>query len=321
MISAALSFIDPTDREIWVQMAMAIKSELGEEGFEVWNAWSMQADNYREPDAKSVWRSVKAYGGIKIGTLYKLARENGYRGEEVRASVVTPMDQQKRREQERLDREREEARQAEAAGIAHGILMASVMQVHPYLDTKGHGNHQTLVCEHITLFPGTKWEDHIRDEIIVPMRDMRTGRLNSVQRIRAEGTKKFLAGGKAKGSVFSMGTPSGETYLCEGYATALSVKAALESLYRRVRVVVCFSAANIAHVAQQMGDYVIADHDSNGVGRKYAERSGLPWWMPPEEGDANDFHVKRGLSALAQELNQLRLSSAQQKTARETLTV
>jgi putative DNA primase/helicase len=35
------------DRELWVRVGMAIKSELGEDGFNLWDEWSRAADNYR----------------------------------------------------------------------------------------------------------------------------------------------------------------------------------------------------------------------------------------------------------------------------------
>ncbi len=39
-IRAALSFIPAYDRDIWLRMGMAIKSELGDEGYSLWAEWS-----------------------------------------------------------------------------------------------------------------------------------------------------------------------------------------------------------------------------------------------------------------------------------------
>ena len=39
-IEDALQFIDPSDRDTWLKMGMAIKSELGDSGFEIWERWS-----------------------------------------------------------------------------------------------------------------------------------------------------------------------------------------------------------------------------------------------------------------------------------------
>jgi hypothetical protein len=35
-IRGALSFIPPDGRETWVRMAMAVKAELGDAGFDIW---------------------------------------------------------------------------------------------------------------------------------------------------------------------------------------------------------------------------------------------------------------------------------------------
>lgn len=281
-IREALSFIGPDDRDTWVRCAMALKSELGDEGFAIWDLWSQQSDRYKPADARSVWRSVKAGGGVGIGTLFALAKQSGWTG-----SGHAPARPAPRAVDD--DRERLEA-QHRAAVKAERMIKAAEMRVHPYLARKGFPAATALVWDGLLL---------------VPMRDMTSGAINSVQTITEDGEKKFLAGGKARGSVYRMGSWP-EMYLCEGYATGLSVRAALASLYRQAAVVVCFSAANVAHVAQKIGHYVIADHDVSGTGERYAVASGLPWWMPPEIGDANDMHQVRGVRALAEAINGLR---------------
>ena len=101
---------------------------------------------------------------------------------------------------------------------------------------------------------------------------------------------------------------SGQTrWLVEGFATGLSVRAALRSMYLDDAVIVCFSAGNLAKIS---GTYVVADNDSSGTGQNAAQKTGLPWWMPPSTGDANDFHQERGLAALSQILRVLRVSNS-----------
>lgn len=78
-IAEALSYIDAgCDRETWVRMAMAVKSELGDGGFTVWNDWSRQSDKYNSKDARDTWKSVKRHGGIGIGTLIGEAQQFGF---------------------------------------------------------------------------------------------------------------------------------------------------------------------------------------------------------------------------------------------------
>ena len=57
---------------------MAIKSALGEEGFALWDDWSRSSERYREADARTVWRSIDAEGGVTIGTLFFEAAKYGY---------------------------------------------------------------------------------------------------------------------------------------------------------------------------------------------------------------------------------------------------
>ena len=76
-IEQALRFIPAHDRDMWVAIGMAIKAELGDSGFDIWDHWSQTADNYRERDARDVWRSFRG-GGIGIGTLFYYARQHGW---------------------------------------------------------------------------------------------------------------------------------------------------------------------------------------------------------------------------------------------------
>lgn len=59
-IREALQFIDPSDRDTWCSMGMAIKSELAHTGFEVWEAWSQQAESFNSTDARDVRKSIRA---------------------------------------------------------------------------------------------------------------------------------------------------------------------------------------------------------------------------------------------------------------------
>ena len=79
-IRAALARI-PADlpRDEWARVAMALKSELGDDGFELFDTWSARAEGYKAADARDTWRSVKAGGKVSIGTLFHLAGLHGYK--------------------------------------------------------------------------------------------------------------------------------------------------------------------------------------------------------------------------------------------------
>jgi putative DNA primase/helicase len=197
-----------------------------------------------------------------------------------------------------IDQAAERARQAEARTKAEAMVRRAAHDLHPYLQAKGFPEERGLVLD---------------GELLIPMREFRLYKqLNSLQRIAADGTKLFLPGGKAKGSVFFIGPLlAQERWLVEGYATGLSVRAALRELHREAQVVVCFSAGNLAHVGRLVKElrpkaYVFADNDKSGAGAKAAQETGLPWCMAPETGmDANDLHMRDGARALAKLLRHI----------------
>ena len=185
----------------------------------------------------------------------------------------------------------QKARQDEARKQAEDMMRRAVLDVHPYLKAKGFTEERGLVLD---------------GELLIPMREFRHyAQVNSLQRISGDGTKLFLPGGKAKGSVFFIGPlMSDERWLVEGYATGLSVHAALAQLYRKAQVVVCFSAGNLAYIGKLVKElrpkaYVFADNDESGAGAKAASETGLSFVMTSELGDANDMHQRHGLRALA----------------------
>src|SRR5689334_6378986 len=74
----ALEFI-PADipRDNWVKVGMALRSEYGDEAFELFNAWSQKGAAYNFRDAKATWKSLRG-SGIGIGSLIHEAKANGY---------------------------------------------------------------------------------------------------------------------------------------------------------------------------------------------------------------------------------------------------
>ena len=78
LVKSALSYIPSHERDVWLKMGMAIKSEYGETGFEIWDEWSRTSHNYKLSDSKSVWRSIDGVGGITIGTLIYEAKRHGF---------------------------------------------------------------------------------------------------------------------------------------------------------------------------------------------------------------------------------------------------
>jgi putative DNA primase/helicase len=78
-IRAAPSFVPAYDRDIWLRIGMAIKSELGEQGLNLWLEWSQQDEGYDEKAAHNVWRSIKPNGKVTIATLFYEAKRDGFK--------------------------------------------------------------------------------------------------------------------------------------------------------------------------------------------------------------------------------------------------
>jgi putative DNA primase/helicase len=147
------------------------------------------------------------------------------------------------------------------------------------------------------------------------MRNLETNQIQGMQTIAwlpedRRWEKKMAAGMRAKGAVLRLGNQRAkETFLCEGYATGLSIEIALRRLRLNASVLVCFSDSNLAHVAPMVSGtaFVIADNDVSLAGEKAARKSGLPWAMSDKVGeDANDLHQRAGLAALCKLILDLR---------------
>lgn len=174
-------------------------------------------------------------------------------------------------------------RQQRAAKKAAYILGASTKDTHPYLAKKGFESAKGYV-----------WEGNL----ILPMRV--EDRLVGCQIIQPDGTKKFLYGQRTKGASLTIDN-KGRDILCEGFATALSVRRALRELKCRYTIHVCFSAGNMLEVAKgKKNPLVIADNDP--VGLRTAKQIGQFWSSAREGEDFNDAEQRMGTTAVSHTL-------------------
>ncbi|NHZ98066.1 PriCT-2 domain-containing protein [Massilia sp. CCM 8734] len=305
----ALSFVPPHDRDTWVRMGMALKNEFAEDGFDAWDSWSQGADSYQTNAAKSVWRSISPAGKIGIGSLFREAAANGWRDNGEHRGPLTEMELAEHR---RARAARDAATLAEedrkhlayraAAAEAQKIIELCELKTHYYLNSKGLSDTVALVND---------------ATLIVPMRSFETGALAGLQSIawlpaERRWEKKMQFGMRAKGSVLRLGNARAkETFLCEGYATGLSIELAARRMRLNASVLVCFSDSNVAHVASMVtgSAFVIADNDVSQAGEKAAIKTGLPYRMSDVVGeDANDLHQRAGLMTLCALLMAVRMS-------------
>lgn len=295
-VASALSACDPNPRDNYTKLGMAVHDALGEAGFRIWDAWASKSDRYRRQSAVSDWKSFKHGKGVTVGTLFFLARQNGWRPDKpFKPRPLTAAERaEQRREQERREAEIALA-QENAARKARHIVDRCKMKQHPYLAAKGFPDRMGLV---------DKW-----DNLVIPIYNNKR-EIRNIQMIKPDGEKNFLSGSGFGGCWNAIGASvPRETWLCEGYVTALSVYYALAEIPRQGQRVVCgFSTANVLRLArEQRFDYMAADNDpltKDGInpGLVCAEATGLPFWIWRDIGDANDAHVERGLAWLADDL-------------------
>lgn len=176
---------------------------------------------------------------------------------------------------------------------------AAPAQSHDYLTKKGIKAH------------GIKQSDNA---LVVPL--YADGEIHSLQFINADGTKRFLTGGRIKGCYYTIGEPQDVIYICEGYATGASIYEATGEA-----VAVAFNAGNLLAVAQAIRSkypavkfVLCADNDANQVGiikaNEAAKLVGADVVMPdfgenrPDNAtDFNDLHKLKGLAEVRQQLN------------------
>lgn len=329
-IRSALSYIDSHDRDTWWQVGAAVKDELGENGYDLWDEWSQRADNYDNRAAKSTWKSLKP-GSFSIGTVWKLARQNGWQP----AKPYTPpsVEEQARRKAESearrqaAEQERQQTQQR-VKGTAQKIWNSSrpASLSHPYLGAKGITNPDAIAG-----LRQNEYKDN--DNLIIPV--LYENEIVNLQSINQDGGKRFLAGGQVQGAYAFIGKADDVekvgVVMAEGYATAASIYEATGK-----PVIIAFDAGNMVAVAERLAQklpqnvpvVIAVDNDASQTGIKKARQAAAllgdrataiqPEFSmtliqqyqkgkgvdekgrPPLPSDFNDLHKLAGLEAVRQ---------------------
>lgn len=314
LIRAALSCIPPDlIRDDWARVGMAIKSELGAEGFDLFDTWSQGSESYDASAAKETWRSVKGAGRVTIGTLFHLAKGYGFKfddkpGEAQPDSASMKAMAEARKARDEAERKATEAAHRKAAELAAKLWSdATEATTSPYLERKGVKGRGVRV--------------DAQGVLLVPMRDER-GALWNLQSVASQKPasgpdKRFLKGGRKTGLMHWIGEPSGAgvLLLCEGFATGASLHEATG-----YPVCVTFDAGNLPSVAKALrgmwpaallvmcGDNDKATQASTGrnPGKEKALQAakavqGVATWpdgLADGLTDFNDAHQTQGLEAV-----------------------
>lgn len=280
-VATALGFIPADDREIWVRMGMAVKSALGDAGFDIWRLWSQSSERYCERDARDVWRSVRPDGPVTAASLFAEARAHGYRTAH---------------------------HGHEAPKTPEGIWQAgteSGASEHPYLREKAVGAHGVRVSGRTLL---------------VPVRAL-DGKLLSVQAIFHRGgrwEKRFTKNAKLGDGCHIIGTlDSAVIILAEGYATGATLHEAAG--YPVAVAFDCGRLASVGRAIRARHPratiLVAGDEDSHlasNPGRSKAARAAeeihahavFPVFQSGGGGDFNDLAVDEGVDAVRKQIDQ-----------------
>jgi len=83
-IKSALRHLDCEDTAVWLRAGMAIKTEFGESGFDIWDGWSQGDSRYTHKQTLTKWKSFhgsSSRGSVSIGTILHWAFERGFKFE------------------------------------------------------------------------------------------------------------------------------------------------------------------------------------------------------------------------------------------------
>lgn len=332
-IEKALSYIEPHDRDVWVNTAYSLKHELGEEAFDMWDRWSQQSDSYSSRDARSVWKSIKNPTRT-IASLFYDARANGYRPD-------TPYTPPSAEEQARRQAEAAAAREAAQRQLQENHLRVSktaqriwrnaapASLAHPYLAAKGITDPAVLGGIRQSEYQGVL-------NLQIPI--YRDGTLYNLQSISPDGGKHFLKDGLKSGGYTVVGDATDTArgiVVAEGFATAASIHQATGK-----PVVVAFDAGNMVTVSETLAKNlpqdipvtIAVDNDASGTGlakarqaaalfgdrakavqpeftmtqiQQFQRENGLDGKGRPKlPSDFNDLHKLAGVAAVRQALDE-----------------
>lgn len=292
-IRDALQYLDHDDREVWIMAGMAVKHELGEDGFEIWDTWSQRSDSYEAKAARASWRSFRG-SGVTIGSVFHEAQSAGWKPADdgtynAPTEAQLHAQQQARAARQAAEDKQRAEEQARAARKAGWILHQCKHERHAYLHTKGWPEAVGSVW----------WPTAEQNLLCIPMRVGRE--LVGVQMIDRRGEKKYLKGQRTSGAEYCISNPGHGAldWWVEGYATGLSLRDCLHALRMRYRIHICFSAGNLKRMATV--GVVVADNDDTKTGETVAKATGLPYFLPPL-GDLNDMHKAQGVFRTSQAL-------------------
>lgn len=283
-----LAHISADDRDTWVQVAMGVKAEFGEDGFSDWDRWSQGGAGYKAQAALSVWKSCKG-GKVTLGTVIHLAQQGGWKPQKRELTAAEKAQQQAERKARRVAREAALAAEEQLAHAMREQVRAGTMLLlsrhtaargeSEYLERKQVGAFgarfvtQPLVfsvdsrhqCCDIWL--GADMARFLRElpkdraarahmgfmkmgpgDIVIPLAD-ENGTVWSFQMINAQGTKLFPKFGRKSGCWHWVGRSDPMPTIILAEGYATAVSAYMATEWPAV---MCVDVGNMAKVARAL---------------------------------------------------------------------
>jgi len=262
-IWSMLSAIDAHDREVWLRICMALKAELGNDGFSLFDDWSQTADNYNASAVRSTWRSCRG-SGVSIGTLVHMVKENGWRSDAPTQPAPPPRRAPK-------PKQSNTTRYAAELWLAANKWMAADDWLSHVSPDKCIISHPYAIAKSIDSTGGASRGRATGSQIgknadclIIPIRENGIGKVQAVECINPDGVKQTF--GPKSGGYLLLGNTLDKSipwFVCEGWASAYSTVWHLPNPDGSKRdncvCAVSFGKTNLDHCAQQIAEHHAPD--------------------------------------------------------------
>ena len=332
-VIVALTYIDAYDRDTWLKVGNALKTEFGTSGFDVFDNWSQTTDNYDAKAIKSVWRSL-TIGKVNIGTVIFLAKQRGFDIHHHESKPIDPQEQAAR-QAKREQQECESIAHEQAEKKASAELLPQIEQVAntalstPFTHDKGISTTQTLSIHsnelHAFKHPFNTYNGKPESigyalkglVTLVPYRDLKTGELIKLQGISGikattgkeagKYIKRFIGKGDGyywRGDILKQDTPK---VIVEGFSDAQTIHEYTEQHHASLAAgndsALMKAALALRALCPSAVIIVFGDNDANNKGQRLAEAAALAvngiCLLPPSQyKDANEWVLTEGAEGL-----------------------
>jgi len=212
VVWSMLQGIPAYDRDIWIKVGMAIKSEFGDNEFALFYDWSGTADNYDPKAVKTVWKSFKS-SGVGIGSLIQLAKDYGWNRDN--ETTVTAPEKKPAPKPDKSNTQSYALRLWMSSSKDDSYIAQHQYSINKGIEWAGGAGRGTASGSII---------GKSSDCIIIPIRTDGIGKVQGVQCINGQGRKQTF--GKLTGGCLLLGSTKNKRlpwYVCEGWASAFSM--------------------------------------------------------------------------------------------------